>query len=237
MTTRSVMLVKDSAGTALTELQATASGELKVSSSGGAGGTQYDAGDALGATPTGTVALVKDSLGNAAVMEVTPGGALRTSTAGITSGSDATLTQAQQVLVYGRDSGGVVDALKVDATGKLEVIQDPEMQVGTIFSGTQTINSGTGFTFTTSIDKNGAENMNCLISASSSLLNCEAYFLLSDDNITFYESPIGQFFGNGNDGYVTETGNPSRYVKILIQNNGGSSIDITSVKITWVKGI
>jgi hypothetical protein len=42
----------------------------------------------------------------------------------ITQGSDATLTNAQQVLVYGRDSGGVLDALRTDASGHLEVVVD-----------------------------------------------------------------------------------------------------------------
>lgn len=217
----------------------TDSNELKVSATitGGGGGTQYDIGDAIPADGTGTIALVKDSLGNATTMEVTPGGALRTSTAGITIGSDATLTQAQQVLVYGRDSSGGVDALKVDNSGKLEVIQDPEQQVGIISNTTQTINSGTALTFSASVDKNGAENMNCLITASSSLQSCSVYFLLSDDNITYYETPMSQFLGDTTAGYVSEIGNPSRYVKIKIENSGVASIDITGVKITWVKGI
>jgi len=310
----------------------TDSNELKVAvTTGGGGGTQYDIGDAVPADGTGTIALVKDPLGNAATMEVNTGGELRTSTAGIsvgsddtltqaqqvlgyarkdaspsglralkcaddgtlhnydtglnmkitngsddsitgdlqqvlnygkfdgdgtlrslkttsdgtifvnntriTTGSDATLSTAQQILVYGRDSGGGVDALKVDNTGKLEVVQDPEQQVGTISSVSNTINSGTALTYPVVIDKNGAENMNCLVTASSSLLSCNAYFLLSDDNITFYETPYAQTFGDTTAGYVTELGNPSRYVKIKIENNGGSNIDITSVKLTFVKGI
>lgn len=223
-TTNTVQAVRvDSAGHLLT--------------TGGNGGTQYAEGAVLPAGATGTIALASDNLGNAAYLNVTAGGALRTSTAGISSGSDATLTSAQQVLVYGRDSSGGVDALKVDNSGKLEVIQDPEQQVGIISNTTQTINSGTAFTFSASVNKNGAENMNCLITASSSLQSCSVYFLLSDDDITFYETPMSQFLGDTTAGYITETGNPSRYVKIKIENTGVASIDITSVKITWVKGI
>ena len=257
--------------------------ELKVAvTTGGGGGTQYAEGAAIPAGSTGTIALASDNAGNAAYLNVTAGGALRVDEAGITVGSDDTLSQAQQVLVYGRkdaspsglraievdnegqvfttnqnitsgsdailssaqqvlcygrDAGGNLDALKTDNTGKLEVVQDPEMQVAVVSSTTQTINNGTALTFATAVDKNGAENINCLISASSSLISCSAYFLLSDDNVTFYETPMPQFFGDTNNGYVTEIGNPSRYVKIKIENNGGSNIDITSVKVTWVKGI
>jgi hypothetical protein len=42
----------------------------------------------------------------------------------ITQGSDTTLTNAQQVLCYGRDNGGTLDALKTDAQGHLEVVVD-----------------------------------------------------------------------------------------------------------------
>ena len=42
----------------------------------------------------------------------------------ISQGSDVTLTNAQQVLCYGRDSGGTLDALLTDASGHLEVVVD-----------------------------------------------------------------------------------------------------------------
>ena len=155
----------------------------------------------------------------------------------ITSGSDATLSSAQQVLCYGRDAGGNLDALKTDNNGHLEVVLDPEMQTGIISSTTTTINAGTALTFPVVLDKNGAENMNCLVSATTSLINCQVYFLLSDDAITFYETPMSQFFADTNNGYITERGNPSRYIRVKIENNGVANIDITSVKITWVKGI
>ncbi len=42
----------------------------------------------------------------------------------LSSGSDLTLSSAQQVLCYGRDNGGTLDALRTDAGGHLEVVVD-----------------------------------------------------------------------------------------------------------------
>ena len=42
----------------------------------------------------------------------------------ISQGSDVTLSNAQQVLCYGRDTGGTLDALRTDAQGHLEVVVD-----------------------------------------------------------------------------------------------------------------
>jgi len=96
-------------------------GILQVNDVGGAAGsTQYDVGDALGATPTGNLMIGRDGSGNAADMLVTNSGALNTSDSAthtelfaintstgsiddkITVGSDDTLSQAQQVLTYAR---------------------------------------------------------------------------------------------------------------------------------------
>ncbi len=107
MTSRSVMLVKDSAGTALTELQATASGELKVSSSGGGGGDATAANQSLQLAQETIIAGDTTSLDSK-----------------ITQGSDVTLTNAQQVLCYGRDTGGALDALRTDSSGHLEITID-----------------------------------------------------------------------------------------------------------------
>lgn len=58
------LAVRNDAGTPLAAdgeyipLSINASGELRVASSGGGGGTQYDVGDAAGATDTGTLALL-----------------------------------------------------------------------------------------------------------------------------------------------------------------------------------
>lgn len=42
----------------------------------------------------------------------------------LSQGSNSTLTSAQQVLCYGRDNGGTLDALRTDAAGHLEVVVD-----------------------------------------------------------------------------------------------------------------
>lgn len=48
----------------------------------------------------------------------------------MSSGSDASLVNAQQMVVYGRDSTGGLDALKVDQQGHLEVIMDEASNKG-----------------------------------------------------------------------------------------------------------
>ena len=62
----------------------------------------------------------------------------------ITQGSDASLVSAQQVVVYGRDSAGGLDALKVDAQGHLEVIMDEASNKGSHenLAANITLNSG-----------------------------------------------------------------------------------------------
>lgn len=102
-------------------LLATADGKLEVNTTGGSGGTQFDLGDTLPATATGTLLICKDNTGLADTLSVTAGGALRVDEAGITVGSDDTLTQAQQVLGYARKdaSPSGLRALKCTDDGTL----------------------------------------------------------------------------------------------------------------------
>jgi len=61
----------------LTSALVTVDGELLVKDSSGGGGggsTQYDMGDAIGTTPTGTVALGRDGSGNAQALQVSASG-------------------------------------------------------------------------------------------------------------------------------------------------------------------
>jgi len=62
----------------------------------------------------------------------------------ISSGANATLVSAQQVALYGRDSAGALDALKVDSQGHLEVIIDEASNKGSHenLASNVTINSG-----------------------------------------------------------------------------------------------
>jgi hypothetical protein len=78
----------------------------------------------------------------------TSGAAIAGSTAAvnvkITQGSDAALINAQQVVVYGRDAAGGLDALKVDGSGHLEVIIDEASNKGSHenLAANITLNSG-----------------------------------------------------------------------------------------------
>jgi hypothetical protein len=62
----------------------------------------------------------------------------------MSSGSDASLVNAQQMVVYGRDSSGGLDALKVDQQGHLEVIMDGASNKGSHenLAANVTINAG-----------------------------------------------------------------------------------------------
>ncbi len=190
------------------------SGNLQVDVvSGGGSGTQYAVGTSGMASGTGTLILASDgglaqelsanATGELAVQ--LPPGAATEATLGnieadtqnietsvgsidtkITTGADFSLSSAQQVLTYGRDSGGNLEALKIDNNGHLEVVLDPEQTTKVIFSGTQTISSGSSFLFTTAFDKNGASKFNILISATS-FDGLDVTVLASDDNVTYYE--------------------------------------------------
>jgi hypothetical protein len=160
----------------------------------------------------------------------------------ITSGSDATLTEAQQVLVYGRDSSGGVDALKVDNQGHLEVVQDAEQQVSTIFSGTQVIAGTAVHLFTTPLDKNGSTKFNLLISSSTTPADIE-YSVevgVSDDGVDFYAdangigAPSVSQIQNAQLSIIDQT---SRYARFTILNNSLVDLTITSIKATRISGI
>ena len=72
--------------------------------------------------PAGAATSAAQSSGNASLATIASDS---TSIDGkISQGSDVTLTNAQQVLCYGRDTGGSLDALRTDAQGHLEVVVD-----------------------------------------------------------------------------------------------------------------
>ena len=71
------------------------------------------------------VDIQADATGIASQTLQTAGNSSLTSIDGkISQGSDLTLANAQQVLCYGRDNGGTLDALRTDAAGHLEVVID-----------------------------------------------------------------------------------------------------------------
>ena len=162
----------------------------------------------------------------------------------ISNGNDATLTDAQQVLVYGRDSSGGVDALKVDNQGHLEVVQDAEQQTSIIFSGTQTINNASSHTFPTTLDKNGSTKYNLLIlsTTASNDIEYSVEVDVSDDNSTFYTdansggmgTPSVSQIQNAQLSFIDQT---TRYARITILNNSLVNLTITSIKATKIVGI
>jgi len=88
------------------------------------GSAVNEIGDAISATSNGVLILAQDNTSNSATLNVTAGGALRVDDGATTTGSDVSLNSAQQVLCYGRDNGGTLDALRTDAQGHLEVVVD-----------------------------------------------------------------------------------------------------------------
>jgi len=161
-----------------------------------------------------------------------------------TNGSDATLTTAQQVLVYGRESGGGLDALKVDNAGHLEVVPATKQVVTTIFSGTQVIAGASSHLFTTPLNKNGSTKFNLLITSTTSTLDIEynVEVEVSDDNSTYYIDANGGGMGtpsvsqiqNAQLSIIDQT---SRYARITILNNSLTNLTITSIKATRILGI
>jgi hypothetical protein len=243
-----------------------ASGNLQVDVvSGGGGGTQYAVGASGMGSGTGTLILASDgglaqelsanASGELAV-QLAPGAATEATLGNIdaatsnteisvnnidtkiTSGADFSLSSAQQVLTYGRDASGNLEALKIDNSGHLEVVQEPEQNTQVIFSGTQTISSGFSNLFPTALDKNGSSAFNILISATS-FDGLDVTVLASDDNVTYYEKDFGFTFFNSTatNMFATFSDTPSRYIKVNITNNTGASVDVTSLKGTYVKGI
>ena len=93
----------------------------------------------------------------------------------VSSGSDATLSDAQQVLAYGRDASGNVDALKVDASGHLEVIVDDVgssvviPSVKSASTGTQSVTTTASGTDTSStVDMDGFSRLTFIGSVTNS---------------------------------------------------------------------
>ena len=74
------------------------------------------------ALPSGAATSALQSTGNASLATIA--GDSTSIDGKISQGADATLASAQQVLCYGRDNGGTLDALRTDAAGHLEVVVD-----------------------------------------------------------------------------------------------------------------
>lgn len=221
---------------------ADADGNLQVDVvSGGGGSTQFDVGDALGATPTGTLLLARDASGNAIDLDVNNLGELKVRDPSIAQGYDAQIASggdgATQILAYGRDSGGNLDALKVDNNGHLEVVADYEQVVTSVFSGTQAIGASATHQFATEIDKNGASQFEVLVSISTASPTGNINIDVSDDNSTYYKSSGVAGNISSQNSSANFIGNTSRYAKVSIENTGTASMTVTSVKATHINGL
>lgn len=183
-------------------------------------------------------------------VKVVDNGALNTNDGGlngkISAGTDATLTtNTQQVLCYGRDAQGNLDALKTDQEGHLEVVPDYFQGTRVLHSGSQVINTGTNHTFTTSGDKNGSNNFNLLIESTGALSGTGTTIvkvLGSDDDLTYYNDNSGGITINSTTAtnvMLRLTNIPTRFIKVNIEYSGagGSSITIDQIIMTYTNGI
>jgi len=205
-----------------------ATGKLEVVSSGGGGG-----GDASAANQVLQLA-----------QETTIANDTTSIDSKITTGSDATLAFAQQVVVYGRESGGGLDALKVDNAGHLEVVPATKQIVSTIFSGTQVIAGASSHLFTTQLNKNGSTKFNLLISSSTTPADIEYIIIseVSDDDLTYYIDANGGGMGTPSvsqiqNAQISVIDQTSRWARFTILNNSLLNLTITSIKATRISGI
>ena len=152
----------------------------------------------------------------------------------MSQGSDASLTNAQQVLVYGRDSAGGLDALNVDTQGHLKItIQDSEKDTtsATLWSA-QTIADLTTAN-TTAVDMLNHKHIQFYGNTDNTMDNIDIQ--VSDDNSNWYR--LGVFiYPDTNTGDFGYTLNHSavRYVRLIKSNNSGASETITA-KYTMMK--
>ena len=99
----------------------TAQGSL-ATIAGAVAGSELQVDVVSSALPSGAATSANQATGNASLATIA--GDSTSIDGKISQGSDVTLSNAQQVLCYGRDSGGTLDALRTDAQGHLEVVVD-----------------------------------------------------------------------------------------------------------------
>ena len=120
-----ILSVSDSvAQSSLSNIDTALTGTLSTSDSAAQASLATLAGCENGANAI-QVDIQADATGIANQLLQTAGNSSLTSIDGkMSQGSDLTLANAQQVLCYGRDNGGTLDALRTDAAGHLEVVVD-----------------------------------------------------------------------------------------------------------------
>jgi hypothetical protein len=177
------------------QLKVDANGVLETSGGGGGGGTQYNMGDAIGATPTGTVSLGRDSSGNAQALQVSTAGDLFVELTDFAKG------QTNMASSFCVNVANDQSRLDVD-TVKDEVV---------ISQANQAITNGNAFT-STAVDMRGYKTISFLGTSTNNTDVIKVLF--SVDDIVYYDS--GQFltqdFTTGDFGYTATLG--IRYVKL-----------------------
>jgi hypothetical protein len=152
----------------------------------------------------------------------------------LTSGSDATLTDALQVVAYGRDNSGNLDALNVDSSGHLKItVQDEEKDVSDATPwNAQSIADGASAE-TASIDMTLHKHI--LVMGNTTNTTDPIHLKFSNDNTNFYQGDVFIYpdMTSGDFGYHLRD-SPVKYVKVSKSNNSGSAETIT-VKTSKMK--
>jgi hypothetical protein len=204
-----VKCMGNNAGTNV-QLKVDANGVLETSGGGG-GGTQYNVGDALGATPTGTVSLGRDSTGTAQALQVSASGNLFVELTDFLKGQ-TNMANSLPVTIASDQS-------------RLDVKTVPDEVV--ISQVNQAITNPNSFT-STAVDMRGYKTISFLGTSSN---NADVIKILySVDDITYYDSGnfLTQDFSTGDFSYTATLG--IRYVK-LTQGSGdyGGNFTITCI--------
>lgn len=146
---------------------------------------------------------------------------------GQSDGNDSTLTSAQQVLCYGRDAGGVLDALKTDTNGRLEIVNflpEPDLTPYTSFINNGTI--GANGQSTQTIDMTGYRNLQIVgeTGTQSDELGLAFY-----DGVSAWRSD-GVAAGLFNDG-------TTNHFSMILRDIGASSVKIENLRNSAISGL
>ena len=155
------------------QLKVDANGVLETSGGGGGGGgTQYNMGDALGATPTGTVSIGRDSTGTAQALQVSTAGDLFVELTEFVKGQ-TNMANSFPVTIASDQSRIDVDTVKDEVT---------------ISQVNQSVTYPDPFT-STGVDMRGYDRISFF--GNSQNTSDEIYILVSADDITYYTT--GEF--------------------------------------------
>jgi len=179
----------------------------------------------------------------------------------ISQGSDTTLTNAQQVLCYGRDNGGTLDALRTDAQGHLEVVVDDFTKGQALMASSfpvvvasdqSTINTDPVATRTSStlfsaqsiadganatssvLDMDGTKELQIIGNTTNTGGFDNFFYQYSTDNVTYYTSSDEFIAIDSTSGDFSHrvSGLCARYVRFFKANTSGSAETITLIACT-----